>query len=232
MGFVLNSDLQLRLCSFCRERSPRKGSNPRDAYLWRENPRLSVSHRARREQANSLCGKYRSRSDGRRGQRRAERAAEATIAGRKRENSASLDRIARCAIARSAYDFGRLLLHRVRLAPASEHVVCFAVGSCGEWKGAESGMGAGIEGLTKKEARTQVGQVSFVKCLRKQTKSNSTRNNTTSSTSKRKKEQLHRRVAFRIAGSVWTFGAVLPFLKSMTLSNMGECLNLHIKNTQ
>ena len=56
-------------------------------------------------------------------------------------------------------------------------------------------------------------------------------NNSTSSTNKHTIWKVQRRAAFRIAGSVWTFGAVLPFLKSMTLWNMGECLNLFVRNT-
>ena len=55
-------------------------------------------------------------------------------------------------------------------------------------------------------------------------------NNFTSSTNKPTSKRLQRRAACRIAGSVWTFGAVLPFLKSMTLWNMGECLNLSFRS--
>ena len=101
------------------------------------------------------------------------------------EASSGVDRTARCAVAWSAHDFCGLLLHRVRLPPAGEHVVRVAVRSSGERKGAEGGMGAGVERLAKKEARAQVGQVSSVGCLRKQTRSNSTMNNSTSSTNKR-----------------------------------------------
>ena len=77
----------------------------------------------------------------------------------------SVDRAARCAVARRADNLCGLLLHRVRLPPAGEHVVRAAVRSGGEREGAEGGMGAGVERFAKKEAGASVGQVPSVRCF-------------------------------------------------------------------
>lgn len=108
--------------------------------------------RAGGEQADALRGEHRQGSHGRGGERVAEPDSETAIADRVAERVSSGD----------SHNVRRLLLYRVRFAPARLQLLLSPFGSGREREGAEGGVGAGLQRHAQEEAGIQVGQVSLL----------------------------------------------------------------------